>query len=583
MKNKIFLFLLMNLYLAGFAQNNLSPTVISSMQNEALNLISSFETLLNIIGDPTSANSNVEDAIKSSYSGENRIFYDTNTIVESDFNPKIINQSDSRFIEDFKIDKYLTDFKILIPKSPEGLVAFNNIIVSPLLGKDKPFLNVYFKSKIKGSVSDSIIESPLINRLAQIEIQYVNNDWRCFIGLISFCQPNVKIYADHVEKDYITFTEAIYRDYIELKFGDRTEKIFNDRSELNYQNNTITLSSNELIVRSSGNSNNVYFYQDSIKIKKGANYQIKTDNSNDVYYKDNEKTAILTGSHVDVIFSKDKSAAVYSDKCELKYKGSVKSEPFIYPSDEMVLVYGGIFIMGNPNSLNPDNKTAHEVTINDFYIDKHEVTYAEFKQFIDKTGYTTEAERDGWSYIINRKGELEKMEDVSWRRNSAGELITLSDYENPVYHVTWNDANAYAQWMGKRLPTEAEWEYAARGGQRTSGYEFSGSKKASDVACFKSNSNNKPCKVANKPRNELSLFDMSGNVSEWCLDWYDQNYYSTGIKDNPLGPDKGEKKIIRGGSWFDNEQACSVYSRAFGERGYRSPTIGFRCVLDKSN
>jgi formylglycine-generating enzyme required for sulfatase activity len=283
-----------------------------------------------------------------------------------------------------------------------------------------------------------------------------------------------------------------------------------------------------------------------------------------------------------VVFSKEKSATLYNDRIELKYKGSLKNFPYEYPTIEMVLVNGGKFMMGSLSGGNSDNKSVHEVNLNGFYIDQYEVTYAEFDKFVKDTKYITDAEREGWSYIINKKGELEKKENVNWRHNSLGEVITLADFNNPVYHVTWNDANTYAHWAGKRLPTEAEWEYAAKGGPMTNDYIYSAGNKLNDVGWFNGNSKGRTNKTGSKLKNELSIYDMSGNVAEWCQDWYDSDYYIAHIKDNPKGPDSGERKVVRGGSFQDEEQTCTVYSRESHTIGFRSPKIGFRCVLDKN-
>ncbi|MEZ5197661.1 MAG: SUMF1/EgtB/PvdO family nonheme iron enzyme [Bacteroidales bacterium] len=230
-----------------------------------------------------------------------------------------------------------------------------------------------------------------------------------------------------------------------------------------------------------------------------------------------------------------------------------------------------------------NNNKPHQVKLSNFYIDKYEVTYADFKKFVEETGYITDAERDGWSYIFNKKGEMEKMENINWQFTASGVKPTLSDYNKPVVHVTWNDANAYADWIGKRLPTEAEWEYAARGAAFSQNLTFSGSKKASDVAWYKNNSDQSTHTVGQRLKNELNIYDMSGNVKEWCSDWYDENFYINSPEENPIGPGVGEKRVVRGGGWNDTDDRCAVSFRDAELPGYRGANVGFRCVVDAAN
>ena len=127
----------------------------------------------------------------------------------------------------------------------------------------------------------------------------------------------------------------------------------------------------------------------------------------------------------------------------------------------------------------------------------------------------------------------------------------------PVEYVSWYDCQEFIKKLNAltgqnfRLPTEAEWEYAARGGSKSQGYEYSGSNNLDDVAWYDSNSGDKTHDVATKKPNELGLFDMSGNVLEWCQDWYGRDYYSSSPSSNPTGPASGSYRVQRGGSWYD--------------------------------
>jgi formylglycine-generating enzyme required for sulfatase activity len=208
----------------------------------------------------------------------------------------------------------------------------------------------------------------------------------------------------------------------------------------------------------------------------------------------------------------------------------------------MVFVEGGTFQMGS-NSGDSDEKPVHTVTVSSFYMDKTEVTQAEYRKVMGKNP----------SYYSG-------CDDC------------------PVEKVSWHDANEYAKKVGKRLPTEAEWEYAARGGNKSKGYRYSGSNGIDAVGWYDGNSGYKTHPVAQKQPNELGLYDMSGNVWEWCSDWYSDSYYRSSPKNDPQGPNSGSRRVLRGGSWSINDVDCRVANR--GRRGpdYGDVSIGFRCV-----
>ncbi len=132
-----------------------------------------------------------------------------------------------------------------------------------------------------------------------------------------------------------------------------------------------------------------------------------------------------------------------------------------------------------------------------------------------------------------------------------------------------------------RLPTEAEWEYAARGGKNSKDFKYSGGQSMQNVGWYSENSNRRTQVVANKRPNELGLYDMSGNVWEWCRDWYDDNYYSNSPVSNPRGPSSGSDRVLRGGSWYDNPTYCRVAYRARDRPVNRLNNSGFRVVLSQ--
>ena len=211
-----------------------------------------------------------------------------------------------------------------------------------------------------------------------------------------------------------------------------------------------------------------------------------------------------------------------------------------------------------------DEKPIHEVCVDDFYMGEHEVTVGEFRDFVNETGYKTEAESgDGCYYYTGSEWKIDR--DKYW--DNPG--FSQTD-RSPVTCVSWNDANKLIKWkkrntgLNYRLPTEAEWEYAAReGGRRIKFAGFSDEGDSSKYANFcdsncdfghKTGSQNDGYKntspVKSFKPNSLGLYDMTGNVYECVSDWYGKDYYRNSPKDNPKGPSSGEYRALRGGSWF---------------------------------
>lgn len=244
-------------------------------------------------------------------------------------------------------------------------------------------------------------------------------------------------------------------------------------------------------------------------------------------------------------------------------------------SENMILIKGGSFIMGDTwGSGDPDEIPKHQVTIKDFYLCKYEVTKGEFREFVNKTGYKTDAEKYFGAYVWSGS-KWEKYYDANWNKP----YITQTD-DHPVVCISWNDAISYCQWLSNvtgenyRLPTEAEWEYAARGGTIQNNSKFSGSDNVNSVAWYWNNSNRSTHPVGSKNPNSLGLYDMTGNVWEWCSDWYSE-YSSYSIVD-PNGPSYGTARIIRGGSFNDLVESVRISKRDRLEPNITLFMIGFR-------
>jgi len=244
---------------------------------------------------------------------------------------------------------------------------------------------------------------------------------------------------------------------------------------------------------------------------------------------------------------------------------------------EMVSVPAGEFWMGSED--NSDEKPRHRVYLGAFYIDKFEVTNALFGAFARATGHQTTAEREGWAYAF-QQSKWYKVSGATWRAPSGPGSSAESSH--PVIQVSWQDADAYCRWAGKRLPTEAEWEKAARG---TDGRKYPwGEQWNSSRANSNESKLGKTVAVGSYPSgvSPYGAHDMAGNVWEWVADWYDKDYYKRSLERNPQGPGSGSSKVLRGGSWFNDPPFVPFYLRS-ANRDYYSPDsryylIGFRCA-----
>ncbi len=266
----------------------------------------------------------------------------------------------------------------------------------------------------------------------------------------------------------------------------------------------------------------------------------------------------------------------------IKTKKQSISTPVDTP--EMVFIKGGTFNMGSYAG-EDDEKPVHSVTINDFYIGKYEVTVAEFEKFINATGYKTDAEKKGYSWVFGTD-QFEKKNGINWRYNTSNSLHPKSDYNKPVIHVSWNDAIAYCKWLSQRtgknyrLPTEAEWEYAAGGGNEHQKWAGTNSENSlGNYVWYGDNAKKTTHNVGSKEPNKFGLYDITGNVCEWCSDWFSQDYYSNSPSGNPQGPASGSDRVYRGGSWYDNAYYCRVALRVSGPSYYSEYGVGFRLAV----
>ncbi|MEJ0106924.1 MAG: formylglycine-generating enzyme family protein [Bacteroidota bacterium] len=296
---------------------------------------------------------------------------------------------------------------------------------------------------------------------------------------------------------------------------------------------------------------------------------------------------------------------------------------------EMKFIHGGGFKMGSDDF--EDSKPVHDVKLHDYWIDEHEVTNAQFEKFVQATRYVTVAERPldpkdypgvpadklvpGSAVFTPPSHEVSLNDAMQWWsyvpgadwKHPSGPSSSIEGKKNePVVQVCYEDAAAYAKWAGKRLPTEAEWEYAARAGKKNTLYYWGEDPKPDGkwvANIFQGrfpDSNtvadgyNGAAPVKSFPANSFGLYDMEGNVWEWCNDFYRPDYYRQSPGSDPLGPpssyDPDEpgavKHVQRGGSFLCSDDYCIRYkagSRGKGETSSASNNLGFRCVKDVVN
>ena len=248
---------------------------------------------------------------------------------------------------------------------------------------------------------------------------------------------------------------------------------------------------------------------------------------------------------------------------------------------EMVFVPAGEFAMGS-EELGDDERPVHTVYLDDFWIDRYEVTNERFARFVAATGHQTEAERRGWGWVW-KDSEWEEVEGADWRHPHGPQSSIEGRMDQPVVLVSWSDADAYCRWAGKRLPSEAQWEKAARGPATGSGrghrYAW-GDEFDSGWTNTKESGWGDTLPVGSfSPQGDspYGAADVTGNVWEWVADWYGEDYYAQSPAANPTGPASGTFRILRGGSWpFDEVYARTAF-RYNVKPDYTYDFAGFRC------
>jgi formylglycine-generating enzyme required for sulfatase activity len=233
----------------------------------------------------------------------------------------------------------------------------------------------------------------------------------------------------------------------------------------------------------------------------------------------------------------------------------------------MIVIEGGSFYRGSQDG-SRDEMPRHQITLISFALDVHPVTNEQFVRFLEVMG----GEKD------SNHNDIIRLRDSRIKR-SGGKLSIESGYaKHPVVGVTWYGAIAYAKWIGKRLPTEAEWEIASRGGQESALYPTGQEIEKTQANFFSSDTTT----VMSYAPNSFGLYDMAGNVYEWCHDWYGYNYYELSLQepDNPQGPLQGVYRVLRGGCWKSLKEDLRCSRRHRNNPGTVNGTYGFRCATD---
>lgn len=239
-------------------------------------------------------------------------------------------------------------------------------------------------------------------------------------------------------------------------------------------------------------------------------------------------------------------------------------------TSKFVLVEGGTYKMGSDKPVEPHEAPVHEVTVKSFYLAKTEVTFEELDKFCNETKRDT-SNSGLWGRSKQAAMNLTWLDAVAYC-NWLSEKEKLSK----CYLINGTEVKYLDTSKGYRLPTEAEWEFAARGGNKSKGNFFAGSDVINEVAWFKGNSNDSPHLVAQKKPNELGLFDMTGNMWEWVWDWYAGDYYKTSPNANPTGAETGNYRIMRGGAFYNDGTYANVYTRQNASPNFKQNSVGFR-------
>ena len=315
----------------------------------------------------------------------------------------------------------------------------------------------------------------------------------------------------------------------------------------------------------------------SVQLK---NYFIEKENMHRNTFEGNREKFLALDKQISALAMavKDAAGEVRSlhDKMNVLEKNARPASKILH-GVKLLYVEGGVFSMGSPDSVpeRRNDETQHLVRLGDFYLSETTITNEQYCRFLNAMHISSVGKGNVQGYgnqtlLVEHEWGVQYA-DNKWRPASG-------KANHPVIKVSWYGARAYCDWSGLRLPTEAEWEYAARGGAKSKGYQYSGSNNVNEVAWYDENSEwiSHPVGTTKTP-NELGIYDMSGNVWEWCNDWYAD--YESNFEINPQGPSTGIERISRGGSWLHEALSCRVVFRGHNNPDDCNGNDGFRVAL----
>lgn len=629
--NKLLNFLFIGLFCFAFlivkAQTKGSVNA-SHFQEDARKRLLFFEETLNIIQDSFNESEQIKFLISDSYRDtRDQLFADSAAPIVNDLEPGKINY------EQIPVWKYLNEFNRVYKKSDKNTVEFFNIFVGPAeMQEDTVYVNVFFDSKFKGQSKKSKV--PYLKVSKKAVVLFVNNNdyWYGLIQSIEALTPNFEFDNDYLTNYFSNklgifgdIMERIYNDRVVVNYGNYKQIYYSDSSlfqhgeigewivpskdllRIEYHNDNLKLGSNSLVLDFKGKTIQK-FYHSNNQIRATSTYfdvHVLDDIYEISYPDDNSLLVTAMPSLTSFNYNNEKTVKFSDTVCRIEYTNgipifleangnsmsagrldevtkvtsfqdrfdvNVNSFLRTYHVTNHVYYNNMVFVQGGSIEINES-----QTHIKSFYMDQNEVTVSDFKAFIDSTNYVTDAERNGFSYVIvnpaswsrpkKQKNEdpeiyevfnLEKKEGVSWKNDIYGNFLNVSSYSiYPVVHISYNDAKQYAEWIGKRLPTDVEWLYAAKGGIYYDAKEY----KPVDIAQYDKTADEKLQPIRKLLGNQLNIFDMNGNVFEWVR-----------------GESSTESAMIIGGCYLSEKKEIEVHSQFSISSDLGSSIFGFRCI-----